>query len=217
MGYLQKVFIFVLAILIYPTLSFSQNTTKNTDASIDAINMAAQAASPDASKVYFDEQMALALKGDTSGMVGVGMGYQSGDGAEQDTAKMLYWYEKAATLNDTEAMRNLAYQYLSGELIPKDDKMAFNWEEKCAKLSDVYCMETIAYYYHSGTIVDKNLSEAEKWYLKASKEKGPLRFYAHGMRDPQISAAEALEDEFGYTCKVRGRELKRYFACKKHK
>ena len=217
MGYLQKVIIFILSILIYPTLSLAQSAIKNTEAATDALNIAGQAVSPDDSKVYFDEQMALALKGDTSGMVGVAMGYQDGSGVEKDFKMALYWYEKAAQLNDVVALNELGTIYLDGANIPQDNAKGFAYELKCADLGGAICAYIVANKYYSGEIVPKNLKKAEEYYLKATKVKGYLKVHAHGAKDPQIYAAEELEKSFNYKCKIRGKDYNRYYVCRKHK
>ena len=94
--------------------------------------------------------------------------YQNGQGAEQDYAKAMEWFEKAADLGCGDAMNSIAYMYYSGQGAEQDYAKAMEWFEKAADLGDSYAMYYIAYMYQFGQGAEQDLVKALEWYEKSA-------------------------------------------------
>lgn len=71
--------------------------------------------------------------------------YYAGLGVEQDYAKALEWFEKAAELNYTTAVHNIGYMYQEGLGVEQDYDKALEWYEKAVELGDEDTKENIEY------------------------------------------------------------------------
>lgn len=58
--------------------------------------------------------------------------YRDGTGVEQDYAKAMEWYEKAADLGSTIAMNNIGQMYEYGLGVKQDSDKAQEWYDKAA-------------------------------------------------------------------------------------
>ena len=65
-----------------------------------------------------------------SAMVYLGYIYEHGDVVEQDVAKAVGWYTKAADLGNTDAINSLGYMYAEGYGVEQDNDKALEWYVK---------------------------------------------------------------------------------------
>ena len=76
-------------------------------------------------------------------MTTIGDLYYDGLGVEQDYAKVMEWYEKAAELNDAYAMNEIGYMYQEGLGVEQDYAKALEWFEKAAEAGNEDAEEAI--------------------------------------------------------------------------
>ncbi len=101
-------------------------------------------------------------------MGGLGYIYAFSDGAEQDGAKAVEWYTKAADLGYTGAMYNLGAMYTYGIGVERDGTKAVEWYTKAADLGEKVAMNNIGYMYANGEGVEQDAEKAIEWYTKAA-------------------------------------------------
>lgn len=78
-----------------------------------------------------------AEQGDVESMYYLGMFYENGeDEIEQDYAKAMEWYKKAAKKRDTDSMFAIAKLYEEGKGVEKNLKEAQKWMQKAANWGD---------------------------------------------------------------------------------
>lgn len=96
--------------------------------------------------------------------------YLIGVGVEQDCAKAVEWYEKAAEMGDTDSMATLGYAYANGDKgLEQDYIKAAEWFEKAAEKGNTYAMLGIGYMYQNGLGVETDYAKALEWYEKAAE------------------------------------------------
>ena len=83
-------------------------------------------------------------------MGNLGYMYANGEGVEQDYAKAIEWYTKAADSGNTTAMYNIGYMYMYGEGVEQDGTKAIEWYTKAADLGDSDAMYNFGYMYDYG-------------------------------------------------------------------
>jgi TPR repeat protein len=104
----------------------------------------------------------------TAAMSSIGEAYLYGYGVEEDNAKAMEWYEKAANLGHRFAMFQLGWQYEEGEIVEQDYAKALKWYEKSANLDWTMAMNNIGYMYQEGLGVEKDYAKALEWYERAA-------------------------------------------------
>lgn len=112
------------------------------------------------------EQLCIA-----SAMKAIGVMYQYGDvyGTEQDGAKAIEWYTKAADLGDSDAMNSIAMICWRGEAdVAQDVNAAIEWYTKAADLGNSDAMNFLGTMYHNGDGVEQDFGVAMEWYQKAA-------------------------------------------------
>jgi TPR repeat protein len=77
-----------------------------------------------------------AAAGDPQAQTIIGWFYQSGFGREQNDAKAVELYRKAAEQNFGEAERHLAHMYRRGAGVPQDDRLADHWLARARQHGD---------------------------------------------------------------------------------
>ena len=80
----------------------------------------------------FNEIETLALKGDASGQINLGLMYVNGQGVAQNYAKAFEWFSKAAAQGDASAQYNLGVMYANGQGIARNPALANEWYLKAA-------------------------------------------------------------------------------------
>ena len=103
-----------------------------------------------------------------SAMVYLGYIYETGDGVEQDGAKAVEWYTKAADLGDSDAMNSLGYMYETGNGVEQDGAKAVEWYTKAADSGHTDAMNYLGYIYEHGDVVEQDVAKAVGWYTKAA-------------------------------------------------
>ena len=121
-----------------------------------------------------------AESGDAYAMVAVGSFYYTGRcGAEQDYAKALYWYTKAAERGNVTAISNLGYCYYYGRSIPVDMKKAFEMYCKAALLGDMAARYKCGDMYLNGYYVEQDQRTAFCIYKAVQDDMGDDRDYPY--------------------------------------
>lgn len=100
----------------------------------------------------------------------IGTMYQYGDvyGVEQDGAKAIEWYTKAADLGNSDAMNFMGAMYHNGDGVEQDFGVAMEWLQKAADLGHAQAMANIAFMYRCGNGVAQDGAQAIEWYTKAA-------------------------------------------------
>ena len=101
-------------------------------------------------------------------MGNLGYMYANGEGVEQDYAKAIEWYTKAADSGNTTAMYNIGYMYMYGEGVEQDGTKAIEWYTKAADLGDSDAMYNLGYMYYTGEGVEQDGEKAVEWFTKAA-------------------------------------------------
>ena len=101
-------------------------------------------------------------------MNNLGHMYRNGEGVEQDYAKAIEWYTKAADLGDADAMNNLGYMYEHGVGVEQDGAKAVEWYIKAADLGNTTAMNRLGYMYYNGEGVEQDYAKAIEWSTKAA-------------------------------------------------
>ena len=102
-----------------------------------------------------------------SAMVYLGYIYETGDGVEQDGAKAVEWYTKAADSGHTDAMNYLGYIYEHGDVVEQDVAKAVGWYTKAADLGNTDAINSLGYMYAEGYGVEQDNDKALEWYVKS--------------------------------------------------
>ncbi len=131
-------------------------------------------------------------------MYGLGHMYRNGEGVEQDYAKAIEWYTKAADLGQTTAMNNLGHLYLDGKGVEKDGTKAVEWYTKAADSGNTSAMYNIGYMYVKGEAVEQDGEKAIEWYTKAvdlgnavaMNDLGYMYAYGEGVEQDSTKAVE---------------------------
>ena len=98
----------------------------------------------------------------------VGLSYERGDGVEQDYARAMEWYLRAAEAGDKYATRNVGLLYKNGYGVKQDYDKAMEWYLKAADLGSAAAMNNIGIMYKKGEGVKQDYGKAMEWYLKAA-------------------------------------------------
>lgn len=106
--------------------------------------------------------------------------YLIGVGVEQDCAKAVEWYEKAANQGNLGAMRTLGHIYYVGDGVEQDYVKAMEWYEKGAEMGDIASMEGIGSMYQNGLGVETDCAKALEWYEKAAEMGDAFAMYLIG-------------------------------------
>lgn len=112
-------------------------------------------ASPD------DPQYEAALQGEPEAQCTLGARYASGEGGEQDFAKSLEWYTKAAEQGNAKAQWNVAILYARGPGgIAQDMQQAVQWCQQAADQGFAAAQATLGLMYANGQGVEKDMGQA---------------------------------------------------------
>lgn len=112
----------------------------------------------------------IAQKGDERIVTSLAIAYYEGYGVEQDYAKALECYQKAAELGYDVAQCDLAYMYKTGKGTPKDMEKAFYWYMKSAEQGFSDAQLELGVLYHNGTGVKQDYMKSYYWYKKAADQ-----------------------------------------------
>ena len=99
----------------------------------------------------------------------LGRFYYNGLGGEQDYAKALECYHKAADLKSGWAMEQIGWCYENGKGVAKDEKQALGWYLKAAEAKQAWSMGQLARMYENGRGVEKDQKKAFEYFLKSAE------------------------------------------------
>ena len=136
-----------------------------------------------------------------SSMTRIGTMYYNGNGVEQDYAKAMEWFEKAADLGNSNAINNIAWMYKYGNGVEQDHAKAMEWYEKAVELGDGTAMNNIGLMYYNGEGVEQDYAKALEWYekaaelgqLKATNQIGMMYYNGEGVEQDYAKALEWFE------------------------
>ena len=114
--------------------------------------------------------MSYKLNNDAEYQFSQGEAYYNGRGVEQDYAKAVEWYRKAAEQGHACAQCNLGQCYYNGEGVEQDYVKAVEWYRKAADQGDAQAQCNLGECYHSGRGVDQGYAKAVEWYRKAAEQ-----------------------------------------------
>ena len=96
--------------------------------------------------------------------------YYFGEGVEQDYAKAVRWYRKAAEQGNTTAQNILGWCYEIGRGVEQDLEEAVNWFRKAAIQGNAKAQYYLGLCYGAGDGVERDYSEAVKWFKKSAEQ-----------------------------------------------
>lgn len=105
------------------------------------------------------EWQLLANRGDPEAQFRLGRLYDRGEGVEQDKAKAVLWYKKAAAAGVTSAQYNLALAYYLGEGGPPDKTLAATWFRRAAEKGDGDARYALGNMYLNGEGVNQDTAK----------------------------------------------------------
>lgn len=93
--------------------------------------------------------------------------YEQGQGVDENIAKAVYWYRKAALSGNAEAQLRLSWLYNQGEGVPEDERQSLEWLKKAAESGNRLAQYRLAWMYMDGGM-PKQLKVAEGWFERAA-------------------------------------------------
>lgn len=118
-----------------------------------------------------DPQYEAALRGEPDAQCALGARYASGEGGEQDFAKSLEWYAKAAEQGNAKAQWNVAILYARGSGgITQDAQQAAQWCQQAADQGFAAAQATLGLMYANGQGVEKDLAQAQALLQQAADQ-----------------------------------------------
>ena len=112
-----------------------------------------------------------AKSGNKVSQFNLGLYYADGIGVDQDSAKAIYWWRKAASQNNRIAQCNIGLCYAEGTGVAQDDKQAVQWYRKSAEQGYADACYDLGRAYWLGKGVPQDDKQAEYW-LRLAAEKG---------------------------------------------
>jgi TPR repeat protein len=124
-------------------------------------------------------------------------------GVEQDNARVIAWWTKAAEAGNAKAQLKLGWWMMRGQdVVAVDETKAMQWLVKAAEQGEPQAQFEAALGYWKGKGVPVDLVEARKWLLIVAprdgfdKARGYLEDTAKEMTPEQIAKAEAAAKAF---------------------
>ena len=119
---------------------------------------------------YSSKLVELAETGNAVAQNFLGHCYLEGEGIEQNSKKVVFWFSKAAEKNNSKAYNNLGYWcYLHGTGTPVDSIKARAWFEKGAEAGIRTSQTNVGYLYLS-IEGEEDYDKAFYWLTKASEQ-----------------------------------------------
>lgn len=112
-----------------------------------------------------------AVAGDAQAQYTLAVAYDNGKGIEQDLAKAVSWYRRAATQGHLRAQHNLGISYENGDGVEKDILEALKWYQQAAAQGDASSQYNIGLLYSFGQgPIRRNDVEALQWFRLAAEQ-----------------------------------------------
>jgi TPR repeat protein len=121
------------------------------------------------------ELLPLAQAGDISAMSYVGLVYDEG---QDDIARALPWYQRAAARNEPRAEARLGELYDQGKGVPQDTQKALDWYERAAAQGNDEAQAALGDHYHND--LDDSVNAAYYYGLAAAQGNADAQ-YALGL------------------------------------
>ncbi|MBM4315191.1 MAG: sel1 repeat family protein [Deltaproteobacteria bacterium] len=149
----------------------------------------------------FEENKALAGKGDADAQFKLGLMYYLGRGVVRDYPEALDWFRKAARQGNPYAQYNVGYMYEKGEGTPQDFGEAALYYRQAAERGNRLAQYTLGYLYEKGQGVPQDEIHALMWYNLAAtqgetKARAARDRVTVWMTPAQIAEAQRLAREF---------------------
>src|SRR5919106_1029799 len=125
----------------------------------------------------FREFMALAVAGESSAQVIIGLMYANGEGVFRDYAEAVRWFRMAADQGNTDAQDSLGGMYRLGQGVPQNYAEAVRWYRMAAKQGHARAQASLGAMYSLGVGVPQNEAEAVRWYRMAADQGHGLAQY----------------------------------------
>jgi TPR repeat protein len=147
----------------------------------------------------FESDRAAAERGDQNAAAALGSVYLRGAGTDQDTAKALYWYERAGP----RGWYAIAAIYDKGLGVPRDAEKAAEYYRRAAEWrDDPLAMYRLGTLYAEGRLAGRDDLEGYVWLLLA----GRIGKVTPGCRNLDHWCNEhAIKDVPGYRARLRSR------------
>ncbi len=120
-------------------------------------------------KLSYPQVLVMALNENHDAEFELGAMFHDGDGVEQDFAKALEWYQKAASAGNRQAMFNLGLMYLNAEGTEENKDAAIRLFTRAADAGDAraaFQLGQMSYLGLNG--VPQNFTKALQFYTKAA-------------------------------------------------
>ena len=121
-------------------------------------------------RTAFREFMPLAVAGDSSARVSIGLMYDSGQGVPQDYAEALHWFRMAADQGDASGQFNLGVMYDLGQGVPQNYAEAARWYRMAAAQGVALAQDGLGGMYLLGQGVPQDLVEAARWFRMSAAQ-----------------------------------------------
>jgi hypothetical protein len=113
-----------------------------------------------------EETLAKAEQGDPQAQCDIGQYLLD----ENDDAKAVFWFRKAADQGFADGLAALARLYLYGTGVPQDVAEGVAWVRKAAEQGDDGCQIWLGEIYEEGRGVAQDYVQAEQWYRRAADQ-----------------------------------------------
>ena len=113
------------------------------------------------------ELQELIDQGDAQAQTDLGSMYYQGTGVQQDYAKAVELYEKAASQGFADAQNGIGAMYTKGSGVRQDYAKAAQWYEKAANQGFAFAQSNLGTMYYEGKGVRQNMATAKEWFGKA--------------------------------------------------
>jgi len=135
-----------------------------------------------------------AKAGDTAAEYTMGLRFADGDGAPQDYAVAMKWFEKAAESGNPEAQLKLVFGYIQGIGLPRDEHQAVIWLKHAANNGNTWAQRALSNLYLTGESAPKDYVRGYTWAKIASESDGNrtegVTVFKSRMSQTQIAEAE---------------------------
>jgi S1-C subfamily serine protease len=123
----------------------------------------------------FREFMPLAVAGDPTAQLGLGVMYLEGYGVPQDHAEAVRWFRLAANQGVPEAQHSLGVMYREGYGVPQDHAEAVRWFRLAANQAEAEAQLLLGLAYATGQGVPQDFVLAYMWINLGIAELSPER------------------------------------------
>ena len=121
-------------------------------------------------KKKWEKYRIRAERGESEAQYKIAVRYATGDGAERDDAKAVYWYRLAAEQGYAPAQNALGNCYAYGRGAEQDDAQAFYWYRLAAAQGSAAAQNALGNCYAKGLGTERDKKQALRWYRLAAEQ-----------------------------------------------